>query len=778
MVRIKVRNILLILGVIAIGWIFFHFTLPNVLYRTAWVFEKIGKPEWANVYYEKISETYEERSVAMKAQVKKIQLAIKEHNLVYFSDRYTSSGGGSGKNGYTVSYASIDSINETYKELEQNGKSQEDMGKYTLGVAIMNWFAGNWQRAIGLLEDQNIEYDEELRWVKDLNLAAMYLGVGNREEAERVLGRIKSGDKGAAYLIEDLRLYNLVLQNDKKGFLANYDQNENLIYRNEALDAIDSPYLEPVKELHSMLWDAAEQYKNEEKMKGNNTVKGKVTMNGAPMTGMLVYLLVSDDWGVFTSGHSIPYCSYMAFTDENGEYVLNQVPVGIYNLGFSGDWQRVQGKNIEFESDSAIVLKNENTITRDISFHNSIEVKVKTVNENEVDFQWDEIQDADYYVIWMGELRESEKDERAVVQNNYVSERIYATEYHFDIEEERKNAMTGGFAWSDEKVIVSTVLDPLYHEGEYAYHVVGMKDGRIVGDSDGIYPNAPHDTIHIQGYSWTKADEFLLGEKFEEAVFEYENAIQKDPDNIHALKMLAALYSNGWRTEDGWENRIGKNPEKAIRYYEKLERLLSQKQDVRNHLASLYEKIGAYDKAIACYQKLIEEDHPSSYQFAALGNLYIQQGRIQEAKITLEAGYKVEETEYIQESMIMLYLMIDDIEGLKKIGEEYLPSHLYADYTSIFNKYEKMDRYAYEPFYKDMREDQIEKAKNLLDNREDDLSKLYKGIFALLEYDGEKREEEYISLYSRIKDQDIKLLMQDLGKANIRSNFGVEGEWE
>lgn len=122
-----------------------------------------------------------------------------------------------------------------------------------------------------------------------------------------------------------------------------------------------------------------------------------------------------------------------------------------------------------------------------------------------------------------------------------------------------------------------------YATGDYGYTLYDQENDMLFYSSEGIQPNRPVAKLAIQGSEWTKEDLLLLDGQFEEARLAYEALLEKEPENIHALKVLSRLYSFGYtpiESKDGADidNLGGKDDARALELLQRLDKLIKKKR--------------------------------------------------------------------------------------------------------------------------------------------------------------------------------------------------------
>lgn len=766
--RLKKKTILEIMLIIVILFGSFYFLKDNIIYGIGKVYSFMGKEDLANVYYNKVIERYPEKDMAIKSAISQIKDILKHEDLGYFRNRIViNSYGSSTKGSGDVFYGSLEDINAKYNKIKQNYPQNILLDEYTLAVSMMNWFGGEGDKAISMLEDMEKIKNNELEDIKRLNLAAMYMNSGEINKGREIL--IKDINKKDKYEYLRRDMLSFIYFMDKE-YMSFYEYKVEEILQ---INKIKSLYIEPIKDITDAVSDMDRYIKDEkDKNKIDNIVNGRITMDKKPLPYTMVYLKDVKDMGM-DSGF-IEYSDiYMDITNENGEFSIENVPKGQYTLSVSVDWQRAKGKQFNIKN-NMIRVDEKNTELGNISFFESIkDVNITELEDGKIKFQWNYFKDKDIekYIIYLGEVRKLEDgSERAIF--SYMSKEIDGNSFILDIEKEKRNAMIGFFSYGSDGVDPYYILEPLYHKGEYAYKIVGYSGSNIVSDNLGLYSNRSYDKVYIDGNEWTEADRLVLDGNIDKAIELYESEVDKDKGNIHALKPLAALYYNGWKYDENTQELKGNDYIKAKKYLQLLDIEIGPNDTINNRLAYIYQYNNEYDKALEFYQDLAKNGY--LYHYSSIADIYLYKGNWDKAIYYYNKYYNNNGGNSGITDLMMIYILKNDINALEDIGNKYSIRYYYADYNDVIKKYiQTYDAEEFSDFFKKINDGEIDEAEKLLQDNKDDISKFYRGIMILQDdISYEEKEDRYTEIYNLVKDSNIKMFMKYLGKSGLNTGFG------
>ena len=131
-------------------------------------------------------------------------------------------------------------------------------------------------------------------------------------------------------------------------------------------------------------------------IKGNNKIKGTVTCKGEPMPFVEVYVQEAGG-GIRTSGDS-----YVAITDEKGEFQTVGLKDGLYSIGIGLDSSRLKDKDLSRSGYGFINLEGSDE-EMNFVFNDTINVfspkPGEKISGNEFGVSWEEVEGAAYYTV-------------------------------------------------------------------------------------------------------------------------------------------------------------------------------------------------------------------------------------------------------------------------------------------------------------------------------------------------------------------------------------------
>lgn len=749
-------------------------------------------------YYESVTSKFNKKSIAVKYAKLQIENILDEdNNLGYFNDNLTIQSISWGKSGRTISKGSIEKINEDYIVIKKNNKDSDELGEYEIGVSILKWFGGDALRGIDILE--NIDYlkNNELKTIRNLNLAAMYIGMSKFEEAEKLLVEEFKENNNYNYFKRDLLSYIYFLRGENDRFKEatsygyqtlsyegngitgiKYDEDERYKVRSNLKSEIKtlSPYLKLFNGLEDIFQSIEynnELYANSSETK--NTLSGYIKYNGKPLRGVIVYLKDSKDTGM-SSGGFVDSGIY-GMTDESGRYEIKNIPDGNYNIGLNGSWQQLKSKQIKLKKKhitfSGYTMKVEN-----IQLFDPIRVnEFEYIDKEKIKVSWENpMGDGFEYSVKFGEIQNRE-DGGEDVSYSYINS--ISTKENFvviDLEELKKTSVGNIYSWGNALVDPYQVIEPFYHEGKYGLVIdayMENSDYFTPGSNNyGVYSNRPYDSIYIEGKEWNEGDRLLLNKEYTKALDWFENELNENPENLHAMKILSTIYSKGYKGQEKIRGLIGKDIKKGIKYTESLQERIGETHYVLFTLADLYNSDDQYERAIEYYLKRVELEEVS-YEYRLIGNMYMKMGRWNEAL----KYYKLYCDDYSNShysDVLLISVLMDNKEEIEKYSKVLESKEYGLDYSQLFREYINMNREKYSKLYNLIRQEKIAEAKEMIFKDDSDIGIFYKGLLILsekLRFE-DKEEESYYKLYTLQQDKTLKSLMKYFGQNEIVSSFG------
>ncbi|MEI3604415.1 carboxypeptidase-like regulatory domain-containing protein [Pseudogracilibacillus sp. SE30717A] len=273
-------------------------------------------------------------------------------------------------------------------------------------------------------------------------------------------------------------------------------------------------------------------------------VEGRIIRkDGTPVANVGVFLRAESDVNRSLSWNE----PYKVITDENGYFEFPTVIPGSYQifLGFSFD--QIDGWTWPVQMDDWIDVTGTKNITYDITLHKLINIKSPTnqevINDQMVNFEWEEVEDAAYYAINLGIELES-----ASISTEFKSQ-IKENNIQVPIEDFYAKTVSMIFPEDNLEEIhsqSSTLLAFANTEGIFFWSVEAYdQNDNLLSRSNGYRLN--EDSIgelpffYLKERELTDADQLLLNNKIEEALHSYEEAYKSDQNDIHSLRMISRL---------------------------------------------------------------------------------------------------------------------------------------------------------------------------------------------------------------------------------------------
>ncbi|WP_425448627.1 tetratricopeptide repeat protein [Dethiothermospora halolimnae] len=760
-IKIKVKTILILsIAIIMLGSLAYSLR-DDGLYGIGVINEKLGNVDRANGYYKKTVDKFPHRDGGVKAANRRVESLLKYNDINFFNDKVIIeprgvSKIGSTKKGLILGDKNLNKINEEHENIKSSYKKDSLLARYEVGVALMNWLGGESDKAIEILE--NLDYTGgNLEEIRRLHLAVMYINSGEVKKGKEFIKKdLKKNDK-YKYVREDIIQYGNFMEGNFDNF--GYNKKDNHMYRLK----IEDPYMTPIKDASEVLKNVSDFIDRSEEYKGyKNKVTGNITYKGKPVSNVMIYALNNKDK---SKAFSYEHIKAIGVSDSNGNFIVNNIPDGDYILGIIINWNRVKNRKFKFNGNPVIRVNNKE-VKYDIEITDIIKITdVKNLGNNKFKVSWeDNRDDIVYYSVSLGKEG----------VHNYVETHTKLKSVTVDLDKLLKEDKVSKFGSYTSHLDLNPyyVLPPLYCSGEYKIEIMGYtKEKARMTDSFGTLNKENSPTVYIEGNELTEADKSVMNRDYEKGIELYKASLKENPKDMHAATMLATLYTEGWkriRRSSGYYLGGGRDYKKARKYL----RILRDNDKLTKHLtdklADIELSFGNYDEAITLYKKL--EDY-RSYYYLYIGDTYAYKYDYNAALKYYKKYYN--ESKGAIERLAMLYILKNDTENLKKISKEKNSRIYDVGYGNTIDEYIKMDKSKYKNFFNLINHNYPKEAKEYIENNNDSLAKLYKGIFILnSNNDGVDREKEYKKIYEGIDNKTIRNIMIRLGKYRISSNFG------
>ncbi|GKX31220.1 hypothetical protein SH1V18_37000 [Vallitalea longa] len=735
-ITFKVKHVILFIIFITIVYLLVNFNLSKIYY----VMGNLNIGNNSNAYYSKLVDEFPRDKESVLGQIKKMENILFDTDGKHIFNRMVVSfqNGGSVVNGSTkvLSEDSIDNINNTYKTLSEYHRDKEYFENYTLYISLVNWYAGYNDSAIDILNNSTMN-SRESSVLKNIYLSIMNVELGNFHMASNIID--SSYDEEYEFYWNIVDYYFSLLSGSRESIK---------IKDEDVIKSRDNKY----KVIENIYEDIA-YIDNISKSVTDNCLEGKVLYDGEPVKNIMVFLLSMD--GMSGQLRSVYGNSLVGVTDENGYYKIENIPNGDYQIGIAASWNRLKGKNIDFtryKSFKDIRMNGNDTYERDINMYSPIKVDVEELGNNKYKFHVSHnYLDFDYYNIGLAHIDKGLYD---IYNSNYYSVKKYKGDnIYFDANEERENYFRLGISSSNGIVHVDKLLDPLYQSGKYYLVIYGeIEDGVHFIDNYGLFSNKPAQYINIEGNKLTKGDELLKEQKFNEAVTEYEKELVDNQQDLHIRKTLAKMYMEEWDSNDEDSNI---DHEKALEHLLVINETIQQ-PEIKEAIGYCYYNLNEYSEAVKYF---IESN--SLYK---IGDCYYFMNDYDKAVDSYKKLVGSNVNDSIVERLICIYLLQNDKKGLVEVSGKFTNDYHYADYTELINEFNKIDESDYVEFYDLINAGHVDEAKGMLEKKDDDLARLYRLIFILLD-DGSYTDkmDEFMNIYKEMNDSAIKDYAHNLG---------------
>ncbi len=471
--------------------------------------------------------------------------------------------------------------------------------------------------------------------------------------------------------------------------------------------------------------------------KGENKIKGRVTVDGVGVPFVEVYLQY------INQGYSSSGIDFVVITDKDGYYETIGIKEGRYDLGigigtpilFDKVYLDKKGRFLDILGDTEYDFKF-------VTPMNVISPRPgELVNHNKFVVEWKEVEGADYYTVFSVGFEEPENMKGssmtfALVDENKEYE-IKGNKGVFNIQTLRKTGSGSGFRTGSQMINPTSITGYFYNGIEMPIIVNAYdKEGNKLNSSMPLatyYNNTP--SIKIEG-ELTEGEKLILNKEYEKAIEHYENILIEDENNIEALFYLTRFNMLDWK-------KGKKDIAKAIDYLIRLYNISGDTELLSKLLLEMEpDECRQYKESIAELFNMIPEEKMTSDLYWSRGNYYIYIGEFEEAKED--------------------FLLTENI---------FLPDIIYIDlYYSEYEKAIDFLRSKDTTFYY-MNKGKLIEGIELLsklpqDDKEYIIFKEYLSRLLKREEDYNKRKEDFDKVYSSIKNPGIKIILNEIKADN------------
>lgn len=579
--------------------------------------------------------------------------------------------------------------------------------------------------------------EEWLDWGKSKNskdirqISILYNGYNhfaNREygEAEDVLKSFTLGNKDMDYMYYFLKGHIKFMREDFDKALEYYNKASEIgwKYRNTFFG--------------NVVPDGRKAWLNElDFHKGENKIKGRVTVDGVGVPFVEVYLQYIDQ------GYSSSGIDFVAITDKDGYYETIGIKEGRYDLGigigtpilFDKVYLDKKGRFLDVSEDMEYDFKF-------VTPMNLISPRPgELIKDNTFVVEWERVEGAYYYTVFSVGFEDPENMKGssmtfALVDENKEYE-IKEDKGVFNIQTLRRAGLGSSFRTGTEMINPTSIIGYFYNGIEMPIIVNAYdKEGNKLNSSMPLatyYNNTP--SIKIEG-ELTEGEKLILNKEYEKAIEHYENILIEDENNIEALFYLTRFNMLDWK-------KGKKDIAKAIDYLIRLYNISGDTELLSKLLLEMEpDECRQYKESIAELFNMIPEEKMTSDLYWSRGNYYIYIGEFEEAKED--------------------FLLTENI---------FLPDIIYIDlYYSEYERAIDFLRSKDTTFYYMNKEKLIEGIELLSKLPQDDkeyiIFKEYLSRLLKREEDYEERKSYFNKVYSSIKNDGIKIILNEIKADN------------
>ncbi|WP_226038157.1 carboxypeptidase-like regulatory domain-containing protein [Aquibacillus saliphilus] len=419
-------------------------------------------------------------------------------------------------------------------------------------------------------------------------------------------------------------------------------------------------------------------------------VQGRfATSDGDPVSFAKVYLRLPE-----TINHSIRPEEeiHYAITDANGNFTIGGVPDGNYQLFIGIDIGQMNGYKWVVEPDDWLHV--DSNTTENITLQPLISINspsnYQEFDDDQILFDWDSVEGAAYYQLGFG-IEYDNGSSSSIIDGRFEEsevtlpvERIYAQSagisYDTNENDELEVIPESLLAFANTNNDLFWYVEAFTEEGDLITSSLGF---RLTRESMGEVP-----FFELKQRELTKADNLLLDGKINQAFDQYKLVLERDGDNLHALRMVERiiLYGESARLSD--ETR-----QKALPYTKRLAVLSEQFDDASYwfRLAHYAFSIGDWDNYFSYYQNGSDiqngpvYDYDKSYYAMAL----MKNGRLDEAEILFEEIIESDGNNRFMPAWTALKLFrTENFDVAEQLAKKYpiIADYGYSEWSSLIER--------------------------------------------------------------------------------------------
>ncbi|QYR21903.1 hypothetical protein KZ483_02365 [Paenibacillus sp. sptzw28] len=408
-----------------------------------------------------------------------------------------------------------------------------------------------------------------------------------------------------------------------------------------------------------------------------STVNGSVKQSdGTPMPYVGVFLRNRTD-----VNHSVVEGEpYQTMTDTHGNFSFKGVLPDSYQLYLGLSFEQIDGWTWPVQNDEWIDVKGNERLSEEVVLHPLLQlispVNQRTITGEQVDFQWEPVEGAAYYQL-NGQIPIKDGSVgtilRTNIRNHYIQIPI---ETMYDMQTGLAFAKSGD--WST--VEPATLLGYANTEARFSWDIEAYdRNGRLLSRSSGYRLNKESmgnlPFFYLKERKLTIGDRTLLERRPAQAFSAYKNALEKDPRDIHSLRMVIRLLQSQ-------ASILGKKEaeKEALPYIKRMIEL----NPAENYIYMLVDYYYTNEDWIAFnayYKQYIRTltDPPSAYVQSIYATALMKQGKLKEAEREFTLALRRDRSHRFVGNMLALNLYTEGIyESALALAKTY-PERSYGE---------------------------------------------------------------------------------------------------
>lgn len=566
----------------------------------------------------------------IKNENKRLTLLLSENDYNLY-DLVTYSGGGTSSSSHI---RSVDSqkVFDQYLNFAKEYNLQNKYADYALNVALVQWFSGEMENTIAILDAFNPnDLQDEVKDYYYLLRMGIALTYNELEAVQEALGNIEGSEYKdlkentkefiARYFGVDLPYEQVEVEYDEienNRYLGYFSSIFDILSRHKM--NVSENYIEEVASDNAEDMAVRELFAMGEQL--SKSVSGKVTANGEGLQGIFLYEDV--DKNGMSSYEGFGMGVYV--TDEKGEYFIPNIHENTESIGLIIPWHLIHDQ--QWSSANDINQKNFKNEVVNFELNDGVAFSQLEIIDDLLRYEIsDPMNTKDRYYTMKIRYVDPEYD----INGTTIDIRLEHDQMQGEIalrELIKESSFPFSQSSSYDELDIKRFLEPLYLSGEYYFELNPHTDNRESYTWNGIFTDALSTPLLVSGNEkMSDGDQLLADGEIERAMEWYQKDLSE-----HSLKVLVALYDRGYKPLDeqsaSWEME-GADSNKAALYMEKLIDNYGETDRRLGQLANFYRESYDFVKEEETLKKLYDSN-PSVYvSFDRAKNL-IHQGHFDE----------------------------------------------------------------------------------------------------------------------------------------------------